>query len=75
MTIKWTPCSERLPDKPGKYLITFRETVYNGIEEKPKTTVCSYYRDGKEFKWSKAKYGRVTAWAEMPEPYTEDIDG
>lgn len=72
MTINWIPCSERLPDKPGKYLVTFREIIYNGIEEKPKTTVCSYYREGRELKWSKAKYGRVTAWTEMPKPYQEE---
>lgn len=75
MTIKWTPCTESQPTKPDIYLVTFEPLIGHGLYDKPKVTVCPYYKDGRELKWAKAKYGKVTAWAELPKPYTEDIDG
>lgn len=60
--IEWIPCSERLPEKYGEYLIT---TTY--LNE-PYVTTDEYFSYG----WD--DWGRdVVAWAERPKPwYAED---
>lgn len=56
--VDWIPCSERLPEKQGHYLVT---VIYNG-----ETFVTSddYFVYG----WD--DFGDdVIAWAELPRPY------
>lgn len=62
----WIPCSEKLPEESGLYLVTergmFGESVY--------TRYWNYDRSGRNAHWS--GYGNsaeVTAWCELPEPY------
>ena len=56
--IEWIPCSERLPEKYGEYLIT---TTY--LDE-PYVTTDEYFSYG----WD--DWGRdVVAWAERPKPW------
>ena len=56
--IEWIPCSERLPEKYGEYLIT---TTY--LDE-PYVTTDEYFSYG----WD--DWGRdVVAWAETPKPW------
>lgn len=56
--IEWIPCSERLPEKYGEYLIT---TTYL---DKPYVTTDEYFSYG----WD--DWGRdVVAWAETPKPW------
>lgn len=54
---QWIPCSERLPEKKGFYLVT--------TEERKKATM-GFYEDI----WFKAE--KVIAWMPMPEPYREE---
>lgn len=53
----WIPVSERLPDKPGKYLVTVRNgNVYSGTFDKISNRfMCA-----------------ATAWMPLPEPYKEE---
>lgn len=55
--IEWIPCSERLPEKYGEYLVT---ATY--IDE-PYVTTDDYYSYG----WD--DWEEVTAWAEKPKPW------
>ena len=59
---KWIPCSERLPDKEGNYLITAQPT-YN------------HAKDIRIAHWSRRWVGYVSseilAWMPLPEPYKE----
>lgn len=56
----WTPCSERLPEKNGDYLITGRQGAVNKRK----------YEDGRWYgNWA------VIAWMPLPEPYGGEIDG
>lgn len=56
--IEWIPCSERLPEKYGEYLIT---TIYLG---EPYVTTDDYFSYG----WD--DWGRdVVAWVEKPKPW------
>lgn len=51
---KWIPCSKRMPEKPGKYLVTVKNgNVYAGTFD---------VIDGK-FQCA------ATAWMPLPEPY------
>lgn len=55
--IEWIPCSERLPEKQGEYLIT---ATYLG---EPYVTTDDYFSYG----WD--DWDGVIAWAERPKPW------
>lgn len=57
-TGKWIPCSERLPEDTGAYLVT----CTNG------NTKVGHFSTF-DNRWSDAK---ATAWMPLPEPYRED---
>lgn len=59
---RWIPCSERLPEKEGRYLITFSDNQV-------------YDMEWKYNKWlwdedTPASF-KVKAWKELPEPFKE----
>ena len=57
----WIPCSERLPDESGTYLVSIGN--YNGV---PK--VWRMYFTTVEYpRW--LTFYKVTAWMPLPEPY------
>lgn len=60
----WIPCSERLPEEDGWYLVTVRgyETV---------TDVSLYSADGSAWGDVSTKQ-KVIAWMPLPNPYRED---
>lgn len=58
---RWIPCSERLPNVNGDYLVTFRYLIFYPVE------VCEF-KDGK---WESGMYD-VVAWSLLPDPYRED---
>ena len=60
--IEWIPCSERLPEKYGEYLIT---ATYI---DKPYVTTDEYFSYG----WD--DWEEVTAWAERPKPWKRKND-
>lgn len=55
--IEWIPCSERLPEKYGEYLVT---AIYI---DKPYVTTDEYFSYG----WD--DWEEVIAWAERPKPW------
>lgn len=57
---QWISCSERLPTKPGRYLVT--QKIPYGMR------VTIAYFDWNEF-WDEA-----VAWMPLPEPYKENKD-
>ncbi len=59
----WIPCSERLPDKEGNYLVTDDAGGMKTIEV---DTLLHYEDDGKPF-WCYSQ--NPIAWRELPEPY------
>lgn len=55
--VKWIPCSERLPERDGWYLISLGDKTYGGAD-------VDMYCKG----W--VKYGtHVLAWMPLPTPY------
>ena len=54
---QWIPCSERLPDQNGKYLVVGRQKAINILK----------FDGGRWY----GKWG-VVAWMPLPEPYKGD---
>lgn len=60
---QWIPCSERLPEEGGEYLVTAEDYTTEVI-------VLSYDADASD--WSDYfdnMYDEVIAWMPLPEPY------
>lgn len=61
---QWIPCSERLPEHGGRYLIS----VLDGINRR--TTVAPYLPRCKTWAMTgRMAYWKVIAWMPLPEPY------
>ena len=55
---QWIPCSERLPDQNGKYLVVGRQKAINILK----------FDGGRWY----GKWG-VVAWMPLPSPYREEV--
>lgn len=64
-TQQWIPCSERLPEKSGKYLVSCKANAYSNI-----TTTAQWQNRYKYWYMTGARsHWRVDAWMQLPEPY------
>ena len=55
---QWIPCSNRMPEKPGKYLVTVKNgNVYAGTFD----VISGKFQCA------------ATAWMPLPEPYREEV--
>ena len=63
---KWIPCSERLPEELGTYLVSIKRIGWN----------CEEYVDNDIAYWDDLegfhKRDEVIAWMPLPEPYREE---
>lgn len=59
----WIPCSEELPEKAGKYLVTAKPTYSHSKE-----IVKAYWSGGR---WLGYCQQEILAWMPLPEPYQE----
>lgn len=61
---KWIPCSERLPDESGTYIV-------NAIENRiVHVTFAKWMPRMKRWNLSGSRsYWKITAWQPLPEPY------
>lgn len=57
----WIPCSERLPEKNGWYLVT------NNLGVVQQQYWCASH-------WGKLRDDAVVAWCELPEPYKAESE-
>lgn len=70
---QWTPCSEKLPEKIGHYLVS---NIYGGVY----STSVDYLREGKMcFGYYDdddffVEDDTVVAWMPLPEPYKKEGD-
>lgn len=65
----WVPISDRLPDKPGEYLVTYHPCYWDNIEDELKVGMDTFR--GKTT-WARNKFQKVVAWRELPAPYQEE---
>lgn len=72
--MKWIPCSERLPEEDGQYLITVKYKHVNDSYEDIYAEHGEWY-DGR---WDMFCFGHcgevedIIAWMPLPEPYKKD---
>ena len=59
---EWIPCSERLPEKDGKYLVTMSKFGFKGI-----TVSTALFSET-----TKTFYPSCIAWMPLPEPYKKE---
>ena len=67
---EWIPCSERLPDKSGEYLITGLHHGGDKLTEELWIQVDQFDKDGSDnpYQWWHFDE-KVIAWMPLPEPY------
>lgn len=64
----WIPCSERLPEEDGKYIVTVKNLTGRWIM-KNNVFVCNYWDDDFHFQgWDD---NEVIAWQPLPQPCKE----
>lgn len=66
---RWIPCSERLPEKWGDYLVTSKWKGVGSGTVYIETNMAVYNKRAK--KWD---HPDVIAWQPLPQPYTESED-
>lgn len=68
---EWIPCSERLPEKDGSYLVCWN---YRNMDVLMWADGWNCIRriDGKVDRNSEIDGANITAWMPLPEPYRED---
>ena len=73
-TGRWIPCSERMPEERGVYIVT--EKVYS-INDRKHTGCFNLMTEQVEFsngKWIRASFYEVIAWMPLPEPYKAESE-
>lgn len=66
---QWIPCSERLPDESGTYIVN---AIENGIIH---VTFAKWMPRMKRWNLTGSRsYWKVTAWMSLPEPYKEKTE-
>ena len=66
---QWIPCSERLPESDGDYIVNFHSKFPDNDEYN--TVEVAEFSQGA---WDDVLYGKVTAWMPLPEPWKGDDD-
>ena len=74
---RWIPCSERLPNTNGIYIVTRR--ISDGFECRNITDACYFdgsntWHDDTRVNHERKYLADVLAWMPLPEPYREDED-
>ena len=74
---EWIPCSERLPDKSGTYLVTQERYRLEDREYKHPVAVETAFAEFNfmDDVWNRARFLKVTAWHPLPDPYRGDTNG
>lgn len=71
---EWIPCSERLPEENGQYLITVKYEHVDDYED-----IYSEHGEWGDGKWDMFSFGHcgkvenIIAWMPLPEPYKGEI--
>lgn len=63
----WIPCSERLPEEIGTYLVTLDYEEHG-------TGITAVWYHGKQIGWDLSFADVVIAWQPLPEPYKAESE-
>ena len=84
----WIPCSERLPESSGAYLVRPSDGALEDYSDLDAVMIIPYEADAEAFGWWTERFDPVSlgcigsdfyeveviAWMPLPEPYKEEID-
>ena len=79
----WISVKDRLPEKEGRYLVSYKLDVDMGDDGEPydiiDVEVMHFFADPqREFSWDDNYYEYTTdeilAWMPLPEPYTSEVE-
>lgn len=62
----WIPCSEKLPETCGKYLVTMK---WNDDDGEHIVIKATWYKKWDDIGWGWAEIFDVIAWQPLPSPY------
>ena len=65
---RWIPCSERLPEHGGRYLISALDGIQTRITVAPYLPRCKAWT-----MTGRMAYWKVIAWMPLPEPYRKEV--
>ncbi|MBR3580751.1 MAG: DUF551 domain-containing protein [Lachnospiraceae bacterium] len=72
---RWIPCSERLPEEDGQYLITVKYVHVDGYDD-----IYAEHGEWGDGNWDMFCFGHcgqvetILAWMPLPEPYTAESE-
>lgn len=66
---QWIPCSERLPEEKGEYLVTYHPCYWDDVKDEIRVGIDTFRG---RTTWAKKKHQRVIAWMPLPKPYEVD---
>ena len=66
---QWIPCSERVPEKSGVYIVTEKEYFVDDREHTGRFNLTTEQVEFEDGKWRRASFYEVIAWMPLPEPY------
>lgn len=72
---RWIPCSDRMPDQYGNYLISIEGDEPDIGTINPKDPRGWSLCDATGFYWASDKALNITAWMPLPGPYKEESNG
>ena len=66
---QWIPCSERVPEKSGVYIVTEKEYFVDDRKHTGRFNLTTEQVEFEDGKWRRASFYEVIAWMPLPEPY------
>ena len=69
---EWIPCSERLPDKSGRYIVTEKRFATDDRKHNGRYQTMVEEIDFSNNKWVRANFFEIIAWMPLPEPYKKE---
>ena len=67
---EWIPCSERLPEEEGEYLVTAKKYAFDSSYYDVQIAYCSPNK-----KWFRISNCEIVAWMPRPKPWEGADDG
>ncbi len=69
---QWIPCSERLPEKSGRYLVTEKRFAIDDRKHNGRYQTVVEEVTFSNGIWNRANFIEVLAWMPLPTPYREE---
>ncbi len=69
---EWIPCSERLPEVGGLYIVTEKRFAIDDRKHNGRYQTIVEEVNFSNNKWNRANFFEIVAWMPLPEPYGKE---